>query len=90
MFKPRRKITSDNIVEILNDENISPSTKYNILHRDHLKELNHQYYLKNRERIIKATTENNRINNVRHNEYNKKSKLNARNRLKLINNSNIK
>jgi len=53
-YKPRRKITADSIIEILNNENTSASTKYNILHRDSVKERNRLYYLKNREKIIHA------------------------------------
>jgi len=75
-YKPRRKITADNKNEILNDNNTSYSTKYNILHEDAVKEKNRLYYLKNREKIIQAMAVHKKLNRDRWREYDKKAKLN--------------
>jgi len=89
-YKPRRKINYDNIDQYVNDETICKKTKYNIKNHDKIKEQNHQYYLKNKEKIIKAVIENNKKNKERHYEYNKKSRINKKLLSQnIINNNNI-
>jgi len=90
-YKPRRKINYNKIDEFINDETICKKTKYNIKNHDKIKEYNRQYYLMNRDKIIKAISENNKINKERHCEYSKKSKRNKKllSSQNIINNNNI-
>jgi len=77
-YKPRKKITPDNLEEVLNSKDTPKSTLYSRKHFEHVREINRLYYLKNREKIIQATTENNRLNKDRHYEYEKRYKLNKK------------
>jgi len=88
-YKPRTKITADNINEILNNENTPRSTFYGRKNWDHTQEYNRQYYLKNKAKLIKANAENNKIHRDRHNEYNKRYRLNLLNKLISIKNANL-
>jgi len=87
-YKPRTKITADNINEILNSENTPVSTFYHRKNWEHVKEYYRQYYLKNKEKLIKAMVEHKKLNRDIYNEYNRRHRLNLRNKLQLVNNPN--